>query len=349
MTNVEDIRDIMSGRRRGPLATMARSGLWLASLGYGAGVRWRNRRFDRRGGMYAAVPVISVGNLTVGGTGKTPCVEYLAGFFRRHDVRVTILSRGYGASQGPNDEALVLEANLPDVPHLQGPDRVALATTAVEELEAELLILDDGFQHRRLHRDLDIVLIDASNPWGYGHLLPRGMLREPKNSLRRAGAVILTKCGQVAEESLTSLRQEVQQLVKPGTPILAADHLPIAWHREGGSECEPNRLAGRPVAAFCGLGNPDSFRQTLADIGITPQLWRTFPDHHEYTRSDIDDLRQWAANLPTDGVVLTTQKDAVKLRIADPASRELWSLRIGMSMRSDADVDRIESLLAKFI
>ena len=113
----------------------------------------------------------------------------------QRDRRVAILSRGYGGPDGGgrNDEALVLEENLPDVPQLQGADRVALAHVAVEELESEVLVLDDGFQHRRLARDLDVVLIDATNPWGHGHLFPRGLLREPVSSLRRADVLVLTR------------------------------------------------------------------------------------------------------------------------------------------------------------
>src|SRR5437870_5928929 len=139
---------------------------------------WNERR-------RAPVPVVSVGNLTVGGTGKTPCVEHVARFYRSRGLRVAVLSRGYGAAAGRNDEAMVLEENLPDVPHLQGPDRAALAFTAVEELESEVLVLDDGFQHRRLARDLDLVLVDATDPWGQGYLFPRGLLRESPASLRR--------------------------------------------------------------------------------------------------------------------------------------------------------------------
>src|SRR5262249_10280904 len=148
----------------------------------------------------ASVPVVSVGNLTLGGTGKTPCVEYVARFYRERDKRVAILSRGYGAEEGHNDEALVLEANLTDVPHLQAADREALAAVALEELESEVLVLDDGFQHRRLARDLDLVLIDATNPWGHGYLFPRGLLREPVSGLRRADAVILTRCDQASDK-----------------------------------------------------------------------------------------------------------------------------------------------------
>jgi tetraacyldisaccharide 4'-kinase len=152
--------ELIRGERRGWWAAMQRGGLQLASVPYGGVVRLRNWLFDKgwKRSARPAVPVVSVGNLTLGGTGKTPCVEYVAKFYRRHDVRVAILSRGYGSDNGRNDEAMVLEQNLPDVPHLQGADRVALAHVAVEELESQLVILDDGFQHRRLARDLDLVL-----------------------------------------------------------------------------------------------------------------------------------------------------------------------------------------------
>src|SRR5262249_54817077 len=158
----------------------------------------------------AGVPVVSVGNLTVGGTGKTPCVEYVARFFRGLDLRVAILSRGYGATQGCNDEAMVLEENLPDVPHLQGPDRVELAKTAIEELEREALALDDGFQPRRRGRALALVLIDAPARWGHGSLLPRGLLREPIRSLRRAHLAIVTRCDMVGPEELRGIRTVIE-------------------------------------------------------------------------------------------------------------------------------------------
>src|SRR5207245_6261602 len=171
-------------------------------------------------------PVVSVGNLTVGGTGKTPCVEYVAGFYRGLDLRVAVLSRGYGGDGGRNDEALVLEENLPEVPHLQGADRVALARTAVEELESEVLVLDDGFQHRRLQRDLDLVLVDATNPWGHGYLFPRGLLREPLRRLRRASVVLLTRCDQVDERT----RMQIQETIAshaPTVPVARTTHEPI--------------------------------------------------------------------------------------------------------------------------
>lgn len=339
--------DLVSGRARGVGPACARGGLWLASQGYRLGVAWKNWRSGRRDGFRAAVPVISIGNLTVGGTGKTPCVELIARWFRDRDTRPVILSRGYGSQSGPNDEALVLEENLPDVPHLQGVDRVALAQTAVEELEAELILLDDGFQHRRLHRDLDIVLVDATNPWGYGHLLPRGLLREPTSSLRRAGVVIVSKCRQAGPESLHATTEHVGR--RTTAPVVLADHVPVEWRRADGSVKPPTSFAGRPVAAFCGLGSPESFRATLRELGVEPALWQAFPDHHSYRRDDVEALTRWALALPGDGVVLTTQKDAVKLRLAELAGRELWSLRVGMALRHGPGHDALELLLQRYV
>jgi tetraacyldisaccharide 4'-kinase len=179
---------LLSGEARGLGPALERLGLRAASVPYELAVRLRNAAYERGWlpSERVPVPVVSVGNLTAGGTGKTPFVEYVARFYRNLNRRVAILSRGYGGASGCNDEARVLEQNLSDVPHLQGVDRVALARRAMSEWKSDVLVLDDGFQHRRLARDVEIVLIDATAPWGHGYLLPRGLLREPLSSLRRA-------------------------------------------------------------------------------------------------------------------------------------------------------------------
>lgn len=328
---------IVRGERRNPLALLARSGLRLASWPYGLAAWARNRLFDRgwKTVHRAPVPVVSVGNLTLGGTGKTPCVEWVARFYRDLGVRVAILSRGYGGEAGRNDEAMVLEENLPDVPHLQGADRVGLAATAAEELEAELLVLDDGFQHRRLHRDLDVVLIDATRPPTRDHLFPRGTLREGTGSLRRAGAVVLTRCDAVPPAELDAIRAWLARLV-PGKLVAATEHRPTDLI--GGGEPEPTGLLnGRTVSAFCGIGNPAAFRRTLEGLGAAVVNFRTFPDHHAYTRADVDDLTHWAGSLPLDAWVVTTQKDWVKLRIASLADRPLRAVRVGLVFRDGRD------------
>jgi tetraacyldisaccharide 4'-kinase len=329
---------VVRGDARGAGPALQRLGLSAASIPYGIAVRLRNFGYDR-GWLpthRVPAPVVCVGNLTVGGTGKTPFVEYVAGFYRRRDVRVAVLSRGYGAETGPNDEALVLEENLPDVPHLQGKDRVALARSAIEELESELLVLDDGFQHRRLCRDLDLVLIDATAPWGYGRLLPRGLLRESPCGLRRAHLIALTRCDQVNEADKARLRQEVARLA-PGVPVIETTHRPVELVNSAGMTASLETLRDRAVAAFCGVGNPESFRRTLTDCGADVIAFRAYPDHHAYTRADVDDLRAWARGLPSACQVVVTQKDLVKLRLSRLGDLPLWSLRIRLHVETGAD------------
>jgi tetraacyldisaccharide 4'-kinase len=331
---------LVSGRARGVWPSVQRGGLRLLSAPYGWVVRLRNRLYDRHWQQRAAVPVVSVGNLTLGGTGKTPCVEYVARYYRDRDKRVAILSRGYGGDRGANDEALVLEENLPDVPHLQGPDRAALATMAVEEMESDVLVLDDGFQHRRLARDLDLVLIDATNPWGHGHLFPRGLLREPVSSLRRANVVLVTRCDQASKEERGRIR-EVAVHHAPERPIIETTHRPLELVGSDRRKTPLDRLKDRPAIAFCGIGNPEAFRRTLKELGAWPTEFRTFPDHHAYTRGDLDSLRDWARRQATDCIVLTTQKDLVKLSLAQLGGRDLWAVRIGMHFETgQEELDR---------
>ncbi|HVK11800.1 MAG TPA: tetraacyldisaccharide 4'-kinase [Gemmataceae bacterium] len=326
-------RAVVRGEARGPGPALLRPLLWCASKPYALGVRWRNRGFDRgRDVHWAGVPVISIGNLTVGGTGKTPCVEYVARLLRERDVRVAILSRGYGAEGGRNDEAMVLEENLTDVPHLQDRDRVAIARTAVEELESEVLVLDDGFQHRRLARDVDIVLIDVTDPWGGGYLMPRGALREPVSSLRRASLIVLTRCDAADAEPVA----DAARGIAPGVPIARTVHAPLEL-TNGPDQRSVNVLRGQTVGTFCGLGNPTAFRGTLNDLGANVVEFREYPDHHPYSRADVEGLERWARNLPSDALVVTTQKDWVKLRTPTLGDRPLWALRIGLKFVEGRD------------
>jgi tetraacyldisaccharide 4'-kinase len=327
--------DVISGRARGLWPALERGGLWAASFPYGWATRVRNRLYDCgwRHARRAPVPVVSVGNLTVGGTGKTPCVEYVAGYYQKRGLRVAVLSRGYGGRGAPNDEALVLRQNLPGVPHLQGADRAALAAHAVCTGESEVLILDDGFQHRRLARDVDIVLVDATQGWGHRHLFPRGLLRESWGGLGRAAVVVLTRCRQVPESERSRLRREVARAA-PGAAVAEAEHRPEEFVRADGRPARLHHLAGRPVVAFCGVGNPDAFRATLLGLGCAPRDFRTYPDHHAYSARDVAGLAEWSRRQPRDCVVVTTQKDLVKVRQCRLAGRELWALRVRFELLS---------------
>lgn len=329
--NSPTYRDIMSGTARGAWPAGVRCGLRVASWAYGLAVRSRNFAYDRgwTATHRADVPVISLGNLTAGGTGKTPMAAWFARWFRDRGVRVGLLSRGYGSVDGaPNDEALVLEQLCPDVPHLQGADRVALAKVACEELDMQLLLLDDGFQHRRLARDLDVVLIDALDPWGYSALLPRGLLREPLASLGRAGLAIMTRVDQVEPRELVDIRQRIARM-RSDLPICETAFPPSGLLNASGISASFESLAGRSVAAFCGLGNPSAFRRTVEQAGLKIHEFRTFPDHHAYSRDDVESLSSWASTLPVEAVV-TSQKDLVKLQMDHLGSRPLWAVQIGV-------------------
>jgi tetraacyldisaccharide 4'-kinase len=282
------------------------------------------------------VPVVSIGNLTLGGTGKTPMVEWVARWYRARDVRVAILSRGYGGTSGLNDEGRALEENLPDVPHLQNPDRVALARTAVEELESEILILDDGFQHRRLARDLDIVLLDALDPFGLGRIFPRGLLREPVGSLRRAGVVVLSRADLVDEPTRRAIRTRAERSAGALRWVLAR-HAPLDLIDASGNAYSLEDARGRRIVAFCGIGNPEGFRRTLANLGLDVVGFRAFPDHHPYRASDVAELSSWVRSTGSE-LALTTQKDSVKLRTPSLGPAPLRALRIGLDIMDGAEV-----------
>ncbi len=338
---------LIRGESRGWISALGRTGLTVASAGYGAVIASRNRAYDR--GWLAVhpadIPVVSVGNLTVGGTGKTPMVEWVARWYRKRAKRVVILSRGYGQVQGLNDEGRVLEDNLPDVPHLQDGDRVRSAGIAIEELEAELLVLDDGFQHRRLARGLDLVLIDALDPFGLGHLLPRGLLREPISSLRRADVAVLSRADLIAADERAAIRTRAERHAGP-IRWVEARHAPLDLVDSEGGTGPLDELAGRQVAAFCGIGNPEGFRRTLAPLCGSLRDLRVFPDHHDYSAADVESLAAWSRDRDAN-LVLTTQKDLVKLRGARLGPAPLRALRIGLEIVAGHDV--MEDALARLM
>ncbi len=319
-----------------------RAGLALCEPLYGLAIWARNQWYDRRPHAVHAVsvPVVSVGNLTVGGTGKTPMVKAIARRFREQGRRVAILSRGYGAEQGAkNDEALELEQSLPDVPHLQNPDRVASAQIATEELLSQALVLDDGFQHRRLARDLDIVLLDATSPFGYDHLLPRGTLREPVASLRRAGVVCLTRAEAISPDERQAIRRRVERHA-PHAVWCEAHHRPRNLLNTAGDELPLENLANKTVAAFCGIGNPEAFRRTLNEAGARVAHWQAFPDHHRFTAADIASIEHTIEHSGAE-LVVCTHKDLVKVQAAELAGKPLMAVVVEMDMLSgEADFHR---------
>jgi tetraacyldisaccharide 4'-kinase len=310
----------------------------------------RNRAFDsgRTPQRAVAAPVISVGNLTTGGTGKTPLVAWLACYVQSQGKRVVLLSRGYGSRRGDlNDEARELASLLPEVPHLQHRDRVRIAEQAVREHPGSVLVLDDGFQHRRLRRDLDIVLLDATCPFGYEHILPRGLLREPVANLQRADVVILSRADAVTNEVREAIRARVA-LVAPGAVWAEAIHAPTHLLNAQGQSLELQALRGERVAAFSGIGNPQAFRRTLTNLGAEIVYWREFPDHYAYRPEELTEVIREATALNT-GMIVCTGKDLVKLPSPGTRNVPLFALRIELRLSSGEPMlsRRIDSVLTR--
>lgn len=349
MLNRDRLLNIVSGREKGIGASFWKSVLWSAQNLYAIGIWRRNRKYDR--GIDVAevpVPVISVGNITTGGTGKTPVVAWIAKWLRDHEMRVAILSRGYGATDGGlNDEGLELELRLPDVPHLQDRDRVQSAITAISELDSQVLVLDDAFQHRRLRRDLDIVLLDATNPFGFNYLLPRGLLREPLSSLKRADAIILTRTNQISADERAAIQKKAMKFARKEVIWLDSVHRPSKCVRYQQSESPASILRGKRVFAISGIGNPAAFQKTLVEAGAEVVGSREFPDHHRYTRDEIKSVIEELKKRTDVDCAVCTMKDLVKIQLADLGPVPLFGLAIDIEFTSGQA--ELESTLEKLI
>lgn len=293
--------------------------------------------------------VISLGNVTVGGTGKTPTAQRLARDIRDMGYRVVILNRGYRAkwhgevgivSDGKRlhmdaaeagDEAYMLAKHLPEVPVLIGAERAKTGRYAMEHFGAEVAILDDGYQHWQLERDLDILLVDAVNVFGNGYILPRGTLREPISHISRADICLMTKVDQAAAGSCDYIRETVHRY-NPEARIVESIHQPrcfiplTEWYVNIASQgIDIAQMRGKRIMAVSAIGNPASFEQTLSDLGAVIIESLRYPDHHDYAMSEMTDIFQQAENAGAEAIVIT-EKDAVKI----PADvvREKWSIPI---------------------
>lgn len=335
--------DLIAGRRNGIAASLARGTLWGASLVYGGIMRLRNAALEAGWGVKSLPrPVISVGNLTTGGTGKTPVVRWLCAQLLARGRRPAVLMRGYKARPGqPGDEQAMLEELLardaaataaslsttsPAIAGMLSP--MAPRPTVVVEANAsryigglaalqrdpaiDVFILDDGFQHRRLRRDFDLVLIDAVNPWGHGYVLPRGLLREPLSGLQRAGAILITRCDQAEPDAIDAILQAVRRH-NPTAPTFQCSHVLAGLRSADDQPASLASLADRRFFAFAGIGHPEALERQLSRLPGVFVGHRWFPDHWDYAQDDVetmlDDARAAGADL-----VLTTEKDWVKIR-----------------------------------
>lgn len=331
-------REIVSGRRKGVLAI----GFRLVAGAIEPLVRWyatrRNRRFDTDPAAVVRVPapVISIGNLTVGGVGKTPLVAWVAQSIRDMGRTPVLISRGYGRharlddralNDGDlNDEGLELARRLPDVKHWQNADRVAAAHAALKQVPDAVLVLDDAFQHRRIGRDLDVVILDSLEPFGFDHVLPRGTLREPVEGLARADFVLLSRANLVSEAERQAIRQRVATIA-PRAKWGSFTVQPKRLINASGETASLETLAGKRAVAFCGLGNPEGFRRTLAELRMSSLAWNEFPDHHPYSLRDFERIAESAQRERAEAIVCTG-KDLAKASGANFRGIPCWAVEI---------------------
>ncbi|MEK7388476.1 MAG: tetraacyldisaccharide 4'-kinase [Elusimicrobiota bacterium] len=307
--------------------------------------------------------VICIGNLTTGGTGKTPAVLLAAETLRKRGHEVAVLSRGYGGQSSKKEVCVLIDGRQTDwrscgdepwmihqslqgqgIPVLACPDRAKAGELAIEMYGSRLLILDDGFQHWRLHRDLDVVLINARNPFGGRRLLPLGDLREPISALRRAGLIVITHADRVPAAELTKLREDIAA-VQPRAPVLESAHRPDhLLDVKTEAKLPLSRLKEKSVVALSGIGDPLSFESQLESLGATvAQSWQ-FRDHHPYTVKELLSIENLRGGLP----LVTTHKDFVRLPSdwRDRLSGEVYVLGIKLELLKGRNVwnEVLESL-----
>lgn len=330
---------VMSGHATGITAQLTRAAMSALTPGYRAVVQGRNATFDLnlRRPRQLPRPTISVGNLTTGGTGKTPVTLTLARWLIDAGHAPAILLRGYrGTREGGSDEAAELTTALGDAcVVVANPDRYAGATEALRRSEqggrrVSTFLLDDGFQHRQVARDLDLVLIDATRPWGFGHLLPRGLLREPATNLARADAVIITRADQVNAAALDEIDTRVEHLT--GRPPIA--HTTHAWAGYLTNNHEPlgtDALGDRTVMGVCGIANPTAFETSLRAHAKHVTRLYAFKDHHPYNDADVQAICAEACRTGAELLVMT-EKDHVKWRQVAPATIPIpvWRPRLAI-------------------
>ena len=293
--------------------------------------------------------VISLGNITVGGTGKTPTAYQLATYIRDLGYKVVILNRGYRSkwhgevgvvSDGhelkmdasyAGDEAFMLAKHLPQIPVLIGPERAISGQYAIDNYDAEVAILDDGFQHWQLQRDLDIVLVDAVNVFGNGYMLPRGTLREPMSHLARADVFLLTKVDQAADGSCQYIKDTISRYNDEAL-LLDSVHQPKSFIRLeewadniAGEGVPVSFMSGKRVMAVSAIGNPASFEHTIGSTGAEIIESLRFPDHHDFTADEFSDIISQAAKNDVEAIIIT-EKDAVKVPDLTNVKQELQAV-----------------------
>jgi len=311
---------LATDKKKGFIASAFKFLLYLLSLIYGLIVKilafyYRIRAYKLN------CKVISIGNITLGGTGKTPFVQILAEYLYERGHRIAIISRGYKRKtrddelstmsyQTMGDEAYLLSKNLPLIPVLVGRDRINKAKKALEKYNVDTIILDDGFQHWRLFRDLDIVLINAKNTFGNNHLIPRGILREPISSLKRADIIVLTKLD-LKEESLSLILGRIKK-INPKAGIFKAIYQPQNFLDISKNRYPLSFIKDKEICLVCGIADPDSFESALNNLGARLILKFIFFDHYVYEKEGIERIIDSCIKKNIK-IIVTTEKDNMRL------------------------------------
>lgn len=356
---------VLDGSRRGKWPAVLRVILHGLSMLFTVGVQVRlwlyKHRIIRPNTL--GCQVISVGNLTVGGTGKTPVVEVFARNLQQQGRKVAILSRGYKSKKVPfyermvkrittgkievpprlvsdgkrllldsytaGDEPYMLASNLPEVAVVVDKDRVKAGKYAIRELGCDTLILDDGFQYLKLHR-IDIALVDRTNPFGGGYLLPRGLLREPMRNIKRAGFIFITKCGTEGEPELKEQLRRLNPHAEISECRHAAKYLKDVF---GDMTYELDTLAGMRIAAVSGIAVPESFEKALEAFGAEIVYTRRFADHHRFSQQEVIDTINESIQHGAEAI-MTTEKDAVRFPFVDRRDVPILYMRVEIEMLS---------------
>ena len=340
----DNLYNLVTDKIRGPLAVFLRSFLFVLSLVYGLIVIILAGFYRIRPVRFAA-KVISVGNITLGGTGKTTFVEYLANKLNLQEKKIAILSRGYKrdlrrkGAQAIGDEPAMLEKKLPFAHVIVDKNRINSAFKAIKDYAVDTLILDDGMQQWRISKDLEIITIDASDPFGNYRMLPAGFLREPIGSLKRADVFVLTQSdfGQDIGDLIVKLKR-----INSRALIVESTHQPVGFSRI----YNPDELLslelfkGKPAMIFSGIGNPAGFENSVSVLGVNLARSIRFQDHHDYVHEDIYKILNEAGQKNLE-VIITTQKDAVKIRELKIKGLDILVLNIKLKIiKNEAEFDR---------
>ncbi|MHB8138191.1 MAG: tetraacyldisaccharide 4'-kinase [Smithellaceae bacterium] len=322
--------------------------LYTCSLLYRLIVDLRNQLYDRQilKSVKLPCPVISVGNITVGGTGKTPCVIGLAQMLQKRGFKSAVISRGYGGKspktvnivsdgksillgvEDAGDEPLLIARSLPGVPVITGAKRKITGQAAIDRFGCDVLICDDAFQHRQIVRDIDIVLLDADKPLGNGHLLPRGRLREPVTSIHRASCLIITR-----SDDTGTLQPDIARIAETSAiPIFRATHIFTEMVGPDEMRLPPEEMRGKKVCAFCGIAKPASFKKLLLEAETDILSFIEFSDHYAYDHYDLEKLKKHFMTLGAD-YWITTEKDAMRLAAYPDFLKTLCVLRMEMRIK----------------